>query len=399
MSRRIYLDAEFVPHDSSNRGLVSIALVDDSGREYYAINADHDYAAVQAHEFLREHVWPTLPRTEALDLDRAHPSVKPLGQIRTELADFFDGPERAELYAWYGIQDHYRLMGLWEHDWQAMPRSVPRIFHELRALADAAGLEELPEPDGVVHHALADAHYARTLHRHITSMTTSSALGSLEDAAELARYRTANDRGALFRFDGPVTVDELFAGELELLRGLVASVRVSAQGDCLSEIVRQLKWHDVQVDAALAEQQRRDGCTGRDRCTCSWCVVDEADQVVELARAAHSVPYPVVRPTGYAVCILPDDSPNARLYTLNVIELGNDQWAVRHLEAYLSPDGTWDDSPMPHDEGWMTSHSWDRSTALAFARLAAVSVPVNGIPALSVLRRATSEMRGARNDG
>ncbi|MDI3390156.1 3'-5' exoribonuclease [Streptomyces sp. B-S-A8] len=381
MSRQIYLDTEYIPSNTSNRGLVSIGLVDDSGNEYYAVNADHDYAAVQAHTWLRENVWPSLPRTWTLAFDRAHPDVKPLDQIRAELAQFFakDGTERAELYAWFGTQDHFRLLGLWGHDWEEMPRQIPTTIHELWHVVGAAGLKEnLPEHDGDVHHALADAHYARTLHRHADLSTLPPTL-PIEEAAELARYRTANARGTLFRFDGAQMRGEFFEGELVLMDRLLSSVTKAARQGNLEEVATLLKAHEEQAARALAEQQRRD-CSHIPECT--W---ERDDGQTESGPEVQAV----VRPTCYEVCALPEHAPCAGHYTLTVAEWEHDRWTVSHFNELLGPDGTFAEASLDdlQDRSWMEERSWDRSVALSRAREAAPDVRVNSIPASAVLRR------------
>lgn len=202
--RRVYLDCEFVPAIATNRGLVSIGLTDNQGRDYYAVNAEMDYAAVQAHPFLREHVWPMLPRTPALGLDRAHRDVKPLSQIRHDIAAYFapsfgagtardraatliahpallaepvDGKDeaaqaaRAELYAYYGAADLARLHGLWDNNWSDMPRAIPRWYYDLKALAAQAGNPDLPAKNADQHHPLGDAHWNRDTHEHLLRLT------------------------------------------------------------------------------------------------------------------------------------------------------------------------------------------------------------------------------------
>lgn len=50
--RNVYLDTEFLRGDLSPSGLVPVALTDDQGRDYYAVNADMDYDNRTVHRFL-----------------------------------------------------------------------------------------------------------------------------------------------------------------------------------------------------------------------------------------------------------------------------------------------------------------------------------------------------------
>lgn len=163
-ARRVYLDCEFLPWMTSTAGLVSIGLTDHEGRDYYAVNAEMDYAEVQANPFQREHVWPQLPRTATLALDRDHPDVKPLEQIREELTAYFDTGTETGLYAYYGASDLMRVHSLWRHDWAVMPTSVPRWLDDLKALTVRAGNPQMPRQEKGEHHALEDARHNRAMH-------------------------------------------------------------------------------------------------------------------------------------------------------------------------------------------------------------------------------------------
>jgi hypothetical protein len=169
MIRDAYIDCEFLPADLSTRGLVSIGLTDNEDNDYYAVNADMDVDALHRVPWMVANVWKYLPHLGAQGLphllDRTHPDVKPIGQIRDEVRTYFGKhPRRSHLYAWYGAQDIGRLHSLWNNDWAVMPEDVPTWFHELQSLAWLAGDPQLPEQDGGEHHALADAKYNRQLH-------------------------------------------------------------------------------------------------------------------------------------------------------------------------------------------------------------------------------------------
>ncbi|MFC7650021.1 hypothetical protein ACFQX6_64060 [Streptosporangium lutulentum] len=175
--RRVYLACEFLPSDPTVRGLISIGLTDDAGRDYYAVNNDMDLTAVLDVPRMVDDVWPRLPRCAADGypylLDRTHPDVKLIKEIRDEVETYFAcGPQETHLYAACGGQHICRLHSLWDNDWEAMPPTVPRWFHELRSLAVQAGDPPLPERPRGEHHALARARYHRTLHEHLLALNT-----------------------------------------------------------------------------------------------------------------------------------------------------------------------------------------------------------------------------------
>ncbi|MGG7574185.1 hypothetical protein [Streptomyces sirii] len=169
-SRRTYLDCEFLPGLTTTGGFVSAGLTDDERRDWYAVNAEMDFAAVMANEFLREHVVPFLPLTPSGALDLDHDDVKPLAQIRDEVTAYFGTGTNPVLYAYYGASDLMRLHSLWNHDWQVMPAPIPRWHDDLKALAVRAGNPEMPPQETGVHHALEDARYNRVMHEVLLSM-------------------------------------------------------------------------------------------------------------------------------------------------------------------------------------------------------------------------------------
>jgi hypothetical protein len=185
--RNVYLDCEFLTADPSLDGLVSIALTDDQGVEYYAVNRACDWQALVWHDWMRANVVPSLPirfplgREESPGVwtwDDEHPDRQALKRpqiIRDDIAAYFadTDAETTHLYAYYGGQDICRLHSLWGNDWSAMPKAVPCWFFDLKALAVQAGSPVLPEQAHGAHNALEDARHNRTVHQFLTSLTSS----------------------------------------------------------------------------------------------------------------------------------------------------------------------------------------------------------------------------------
>ncbi|MGW5691504.1 hypothetical protein ACWEWX_11235 [Streptomyces asiaticus] len=185
--RNVYLDCEFLPSDPSTDGLVAIALTDDQGVEYYAVNVDCDWHALVWNDWMRANVVPYLPlwfplgREEDPGLwmwDDEHSdrgALKTPRRIRDDIDEYFadTDAETTHLYAYYGGQDICRLHSLWGNDWAAMPKPVPRWFFDLKALAVQAGDPVLPEQESGEHNALEDARHNRTMHQFLTSLTAS----------------------------------------------------------------------------------------------------------------------------------------------------------------------------------------------------------------------------------
>lgn len=149
---RYFLDTEFL-EDGKTIDLVSIGVVCEDGREYYAVSTDFDPAV--AIPWVREHVLTQLPSP-------GDAAWKPNQVIRDELLAFLTADGRdPETWAWYGDYDHVVICQLWG-TMPDLPRAMPRFTRELRQEWERVGKPELPEQPQGRHHALQDArHNAR----------------------------------------------------------------------------------------------------------------------------------------------------------------------------------------------------------------------------------------------
>lgn len=146
---RYFYDTEFI-EDGSTIDLVSIGIVAEDGREYYAVSTGFD--ASRANQFVRENVLSQLPNPG----DRAWRSKD---TIRREVLEFLtSGKGRPELWAWVGAYDHVVLAQLYG-DMTGMPKQLPRFTRELKQYWEMAGRPPLPAPPEGVHDALVDARY------------------------------------------------------------------------------------------------------------------------------------------------------------------------------------------------------------------------------------------------
>ena len=157
--RRFFYDCEFI-EDGRTIDLVSIGVVDEAGREFYAVSTEFD--ATKAIDWVRRNVLDKLPAP-------ADPAWRSLEQIRTDLLEFLtESGESIELWAWMAAYDHVVLGQLWG-DMRALPRVIPRFTHELRQKWEAAGSPPLPPAPADQHDALADARHNLLRWRAITT--------------------------------------------------------------------------------------------------------------------------------------------------------------------------------------------------------------------------------------
>jgi hypothetical protein len=146
---RYFFDCEFI-EDGTTIDLVSIGVVDETGREFYAVSTE--FNPTRAIEWVRRNVLDQLPSP-------ADSAWRSRAKIRDDLLAFLTEPGgRIELWAWMAGYDHVVLAQLWG-DMRALPRVIPRFTHELRQRWEDFGSPPMPpEPKGA-HDALVDARH------------------------------------------------------------------------------------------------------------------------------------------------------------------------------------------------------------------------------------------------
>lgn len=146
---KYYIDTEFI--DAAGIiDLISIAVICEDGREFYAENVDCDLS--RANEWLHANVIPQLSSQPVLHRD----------QIRSRLNLFIS--EDPELYGWCCAYDYVILCQLFG-TMMNIPTGWPHYMRDLQQELDKFGLsdEDLPRNVGTNHHALYDARYIRYL--------------------------------------------------------------------------------------------------------------------------------------------------------------------------------------------------------------------------------------------
>jgi hypothetical protein len=175
---KYWYDTEFC-EDGSTIEPISIGIVADDGREYYAVFRDTNWESVAGREWLVRNVVPFLPQltldhvcpTEPLDRDRqaAHhlginlddPAVKPRQQIADEVRDFLLVGGMVELWGYYSSYDHILLSQLWGQMIDR-PTGIPMWTNDIQQVAASRGLDNsLPKQVGNAHNALDDARWTR----------------------------------------------------------------------------------------------------------------------------------------------------------------------------------------------------------------------------------------------
>ncbi len=148
---RFFYDCEFI-EDGETIDLVSIGVVAEDGREFYAVSTEFDPR--RAGPWVRSNVLPQLPPpSDAVWRSRA--------ELRQDLLDFLTGPGGdVELWAWYGAYDHVALCQLWG-SMPELPRAQPRFTMDVRQLWEHLGRPPLPRQETGLHDALSDARHVK----------------------------------------------------------------------------------------------------------------------------------------------------------------------------------------------------------------------------------------------
>jgi hypothetical protein len=154
---KYFYDTEFL-EDGRTIELISIGIVSQDGREYYAINRDAPWDRIQKDEWLMKNVVPSL---DVFTLEgsfqqyRTTPKKDIAAQVHEFITRWVSNP--IELWADYAAYDHVALCQLWGR-MVDLPTGVSMFTNDIQQEAARLGLDgRLPTSAGVEHNALDDA--------------------------------------------------------------------------------------------------------------------------------------------------------------------------------------------------------------------------------------------------
>lgn len=179
---KYFYDTEFL-EDGKTIDLISIGIVAEDGREYYAVNSDMPTYRIARDPWLMENVMSsigheivtTAGRHEDTTLKITDEAAKSKFDIGKEVADFlnvrrstYDLPK---LWAWYGAYDHVALAQLWGKMIH-LPKGIPMWTNDLRQKIDELGVSqrELPAQPAGAHNALEDARWLKVRYEFVEAM-------------------------------------------------------------------------------------------------------------------------------------------------------------------------------------------------------------------------------------
>ncbi|MFF0498116.1 polyadenylate-specific 3'-exoribonuclease AS [Nocardia aobensis] len=168
---KYFYDCEFI-EDGVTIDLISIGVVCEDGREYYAVSTEFD--PERAGQWVRRNVLPKLPSPSS-------PLWRSRQRIRDDLYQFLvpRPTVRPELWAWVGAYDHVAFCQLWG-SMVDLPAALPRYTNELRQHWDHHGRPDLPPVPADAHDALADARHNLAKYEAIEAFRRSGAITGID---------------------------------------------------------------------------------------------------------------------------------------------------------------------------------------------------------------------------
>lgn len=149
---KFWIDTEYM-HNGHHVDLISLGVVSQDNREFYAISTEFDAASVKP--WIQENVMPHLD-------PRDSPAWKPLSQIRDELVAFV-GDGEPEFWSYVGTCDWYMVTNLFPGCLDGRPANWPMECWDLKQWAFHLGKPVWPDWK-TPHHALEDAKRHRMIY-------------------------------------------------------------------------------------------------------------------------------------------------------------------------------------------------------------------------------------------
>lgn len=164
---KYFYDTEFY-EDGKIINLISIGVVCEDGREYYAINKDTEHEGILDSAWLIQNVLPHLPTFKIREksphgwgntlFNYRSPLYKCRGQIKDELLEFVRGSD-IELWGFCSAYDHVALCQLFG-PMVNLPKHWPYFTNDLKQVLGRKQMPIPPDP-AKQHHALEDARWTK----------------------------------------------------------------------------------------------------------------------------------------------------------------------------------------------------------------------------------------------
>lgn len=178
---KYFYDTEFID-DGEKIELLSIGIVAEDGREYYAVVKDirtmlRAWDMKSGNEYwLRKNVVNHLPFIAvggwSGDWDTSHPDYKNLKtrrEIEREVLNFFRYDNTPEYWAWFAAYDHVALSQLWGRMID-LPLGLPMWTNDIKQEHKRLGYPRIPEQAQGAHNALEDARWNKSTYEYLARL-------------------------------------------------------------------------------------------------------------------------------------------------------------------------------------------------------------------------------------
>lgn len=145
---RYFLDTEFIENGHKEPLiLLSIGIVDENGRWYYAENAEA--SLFKANDWVQKNVIPYLKGPQ-----------RTYAEMRKDLIEFLKPEEKPEIWGYFADYDWVLFAQIFG-TMMDLPDGMPMYCRDLKQYADLLGVKkhQMPPQTGTEHHALEDARW------------------------------------------------------------------------------------------------------------------------------------------------------------------------------------------------------------------------------------------------
>lgn len=147
--KRFFIDTEFIESGAGKPiQLISIGIVAEDGRKYYAIS--RDYNSADANQWVKDNVLPGVESQSAVQ-------PKTLAEIKADILNFIvdSEPQFWGYYADYDWVVFCQIFGTMSE----LPAGWPLYCRDIKQFCDDLGNPKLPEQSSLEHNALNDAEW------------------------------------------------------------------------------------------------------------------------------------------------------------------------------------------------------------------------------------------------
>jgi len=166
-TQKIFYDTEFL-ETYKEIDLISIGMIREDGKEFYAVSSEFNTLAVAKHSWLMDNVMTSIGHKiitshvtgtgqPVPDLELGDPALMTRRQIRQGILEFCHDI-RPDFWAWYGAYDHVALCQLFG-TMVDLPAKFPMFTSDLKQLVKMAGNPDMPQQSDGKHNALDDARF------------------------------------------------------------------------------------------------------------------------------------------------------------------------------------------------------------------------------------------------